>query len=155
MGAKRYPRADTGTGLDHHPGTDGRTRVDQRILGNQRARVDARHGNRLAVEQVRQLGKSQIGVGQHQGCAGVAFGIGRGQQHRTGLATGEMLAVMGIGEEGQLLRTGVLQGGKPADRQIGRALQLGPHAQGQLTQGKDGSAHGISAAGSCARSPAW
>ncbi|MNN42900.1 hypothetical protein D3C81_1571100 [compost metagenome] len=155
VGAETHPRTDPRAGLDDHTGTDHGTRIDQGILRNHRTRVDAGSGYRLAVEQVGNLGKRQVGIGQHQGIAGIAFRVRRGQQHRTGPAAGQVLAVLGVGQEGQLLRTSLLQGGQPADRQVGRSTQFGAGTLGQLTQGKYASTHGINATGSCARSPAW
>ncbi|MOA17266.1 hypothetical protein D3C78_1375180 [compost metagenome] len=155
VGTETHPRTDARARLDHHTGTDRSARIDAGILGDYRTRVDAGRGNRLAVEQMRELGKRQVGVGQHQGIAGIVLRVRRSQQHRTGPAVGQVLAVLGVGQEGQLLRTGVLQRGQPADWQVGRTTQFGAGTLGQFAQGKYASTHGISATGSCARSPAW
>ncbi|MNE31350.1 hypothetical protein D3C80_1249140 [compost metagenome] len=141
VGTQGHAGADLRVRLDHYVGADAGTRVDLGVGRDHGGRVDARLGLGLAIEQVGKFGVGQVRIGHHQRVAGVALGIGRGQQHGGGAGVGEELAVLRVGQKGELAGTGLLQGGQTADRLVLDATQGGTEAFGQLAEGEDRGSH--------------
>ena len=96
--------------------------------------MDARAGDRLAVEQVRKARVGQIGIGHHQRITRITLGVGGLEQHGAGVGLVQVLAVLGVGQKGQLLGAGILQGGQSGDSLVGGATQGGAQSFGQFAE---------------------
>ncbi len=98
--------------------------------------MDAGSSLGLAIEQVRELGISQVRIGNDQGIASVAFGIGRGEQHGTGLGLRQKLAVLGIGQELSVSGLASCKVARPVMTLASAPRKVAPRALGQLAEGK-------------------
>ncbi|MNN21691.1 hypothetical protein D3C81_1350220 [compost metagenome] len=153
---QRDPRCQPTTFTDHTAGTDeavcadADVGADARTTFDDRERPDAGAGVHLGIfrhhgagmysrlslgfgiEQVGNPRVSQVRVRHDQGIAGKAFGIRSLEQHRAGLAVVQVLAVLRVGEEAQLRRTSLLQGGQPGNLQRLGPLEGSSEHLGQL-----------------------
>ncbi|MCY1356702.1 hypothetical protein D9M69_431620 [compost metagenome] len=141
VGTQGHASADLRTGLDHHVGANAGAGIDLGIGRDHGSRVNPRLCLGLGIEQVGQLGVGQVGIGHHQGIASKAFGVGCSEQHGGGLGIGKELAVLRVGQEGELTRTGLLQGGQAADSLVLGATQGGAETFGQLAECEDRGRH--------------
>ena len=96
--------------------------------------MNTRAGDRLAVEQVRKTRIGQIGIRHHQRITRVPLGIGGLEQHGSSVGLVQILAVLGVGQEGQLLGAGILQGSQSGDPLVACATQGGAQSLGQFAE---------------------
>ena len=105
----------------------------------------------VAYRQVVALHQRQAEIVGEIDMLEIGFVVGTGrQQHGAGAGLRQLLAVLRIGQEAQLVGTGILQGAQAADDPLRVAAQAGTGALSQLSQGEGDGRH-LSAAGSCAR----
>ena len=85
---------------------------------------------------MRELGEVQVGIGCDERCTALHSLVAqrRRDDHAARLRGGELLAVAGVGEEGQRVARGIFQGPKPGDGQRGVADQFAAELRGDLTQ---------------------
>ncbi len=135
MRADTDASADAGAALDHRIGADAGARIDLGVRRDDGAGMDTGGRLRLAVEQVRQAGIGQVGVGHYQRGTGEPVGVRSRQQDGAGTAFGQVLAILRVGQEAQMSRSGLLQGRQALDRQVRVATKLRADMRGQLAQG--------------------
>lgn len=134
--------ADDAAVADHAAGTD----ADEgpHVSGGRHggARVD--HGQRMDaglargrdVEQRRDLGEGGVGILGDQRGAGGGLGVVGAQHHDPGTAVAELGAVARIGQEAELVGTGVGQGGDAMDGRAALAMEFQAEPGGDVSSGE-------------------
>ena len=97
-------------------------------------RVDARRRRGGLIEKAQRPREIQIGI-----CGDQARHAGNRFRRQDGAGAGvlHLGRVLGVGEEGELARPGVLHAGHPGDVDVPRALQTAPQPFGNLRQFHD------------------
>lgn len=104
--------------LDHGIGTNRGARMQPGIGSNNGTAVHTARGNRGVAEQLAEPGKRQVGRLRDQALGGTGGDEIRMHDHRTRPGSRQLGQIPAVGQKGQVLWTGLSQGGQAGNSQV-------------------------------------